>query len=238
MTDQEKREELAQVEAGAVEEKPVAPEVGAGGPEAVAKPEAAPIAEPEKVDLTERPEFREWQAGRDREMAALQSRLTALQQDNVGLRRQQYELATAGMDESERAGYENRVLRSQMDQMRQQQQRAQQAGRMEQFVTQTLEGTGLSKEEVPPGEYGSPELWLQAVAKKAADKAKAETLAEIRRQEKKVQARKAATHVDTGSAAPAGGELADLKQQMQDLRGSGRVAEALALRRRMAQLEG
>jgi len=236
MADQDERQELEAQEQGAVEEQPVAPE-GAGETEAVAEPKAQPTAEPQ--DLSQIPKFREYQSARDRKEAEYQQQLERLRKRASDLERQQYELATAGMKKSDRAEYDLQIARRQIAEMQQQMQQQGMRENFQRLMVQNLQRLDLKPEEAPdPSRHPSFEAWLSAAAVKAMEKARSEAERKIEREKKKIEARKEATQIDTGSAAPSGGELSDLKAQMRKLRNTGQVARAWEIQREIDRLAG
>jgi hypothetical protein len=230
---EETRADLATTTVGAEVVQPVARE-GAGEAAPVA-PVQEPKAEAKPVDLTQSPEFRKWQSERDRTEGQMRQQMTALQQRAQELEQQQYQLATAGMDEPEKAVYENRVLRQQMNQLQAQMQAAQVQGELGAWMEKQLAAGGLTRDEAPdPKEFSSPWAWSVAAQEKAIAKARAEAEAKFRKQQK--EERREATTVDTGTGAPTGGERGRLQEQYDKLKGTGRLGDALEIKRKLAAL--
>jgi len=231
---EETRTELTPEQKG-TEAAPVAPS-GAGAEAPVAPTPVAAIAEPQKpIDLTSVPEFRKWQSERDRNEAMMRQQMTALQQRAQELEAQQYQLATAGMDDSEKASYENRMLRAQMASMQQQMQTQEVQNQLGSWMEQVMKTGRLTPEEAPnPKEYQSPWAWAVAAQEKAV--AKAEKEAEKRFRQKEREERREATTVDTGSGAPGGTEKDRLTAEYNRLKGSGRLLEGLELKRKIDAL--
>jgi hypothetical protein len=187
------------------------------------------------LDLTSLPEFRKWQSERDKSEATMRQQMQALQARSQELEQQQYQIATAGMDDNEKAAYENRVLRQQMGQMQQQMEAARMQGELGSWMQQVLTTGRLSQDEAPsPTEYASPWAWAVAVQDKAVKKAEKE--AEARMRAKQKEERREATTVDTGASIPTGGEKERLQEQLNKLKGTGRTVEAMDLRKKIAAL--
>jgi len=226
------RQELEQAPQGAGEAEVVAQE-GATDAQPVAEQAEAPIAKP--VDLSEVPEFRKWQAEQDRKEAQLRQQMGALQQRAQELEQQQYELATAGMDEAEKATYQARALQAQVQQQQYYIASMQQAQAMEQRVQSALQAAGLKREDVPPADYPDELAWRNAVTAEAVKRAEAKASAQAK--ETKRQARKSATKVDLGSSPPSGGKADQIRKQMAGLKHTGNMAQYLELRRELDALE-
>lgn len=138
----------------------------AGQPTAAGTPA---IAEEKKVDLTQLPEFRSWQAARDRREAQLQRQLDDGQRQAGEMQRQLAELQLANADPEEVAVYyQEQAAQLQADQERQ----AAVAAEQREILTQAeelLKDLGLAA-DTPGLEWSDKPTWdgLATLAKSAA----------------------------------------------------------------------
>jgi len=228
------RSELAPTEQGAQAVTEARLEQPTVASPAEVAPESKPAATP-VVDLDQVPQFREWKSRMDRQVAEKDQQLGASRAELQRMYREQYDLATSGMDQNERAKYDLQLTQAQLGQLQQQQeaqsQRQHAVYERELFVGRTLKSAGLSRQEVPPDRYQNREDWLEAVVKTVERKARASAGGPAG-----AQARREASTVDTGAAPSPGGELGRLQERRKKLLNSGNVFAAMEIDREILSI--
>lgn len=152
------------------------------------------------LDLDDLPKFRKWKSQMDKQMAAVRQQMTAAERRAWDAEQRNQQIQMQGMDELQRAQFQNHILNQQLQQMQERERQMAYAYQKDQDLREAAYTLDLDYDELAealPEGADNHVMWKTALKLSKAKGGSNPTQAQVRK------AQRAANQVDTGSSQPA-----------------------------------